>query len=173
MDLNELAGQAGPPVIFMLAVWFLTLLVRRVVEHAWPRLMNKGTWWTDIALPCLPYALGAGFAVVMYKFPGLDKLPSPGTRALYGLVGGAMSGLVYRIVKSVAKKRYGVELSMPPDAVAGAQVTVEVPKDQLPKIDVHYPSKTENEDLPPSNNGELPDSQKPTDPAIDKPEGDK
>ncbi len=170
MDLNELAGQAGPPIIFMLAVWFLTLLVRRVIEHVWPRLTNKGTWWSDIVLPCLPYALGAGFAIVMHKFPGLDGLPSWGTRALYGLVGGAMSGLVYRIVKSVAKKKYGVELSMPPGAVAGAQVLVNVPQNQLPKLDVHYPGKTENENLP-VNNGETPDSQKPTDPAIDVAKG--
>jgi hypothetical protein len=162
MDLNELAGQAGPPVIFMLAVWFLTLVVRRVMEHIWPRLANKGTWWSDIVLPSLPYALGVGFAVTMYKFPGLDKLPTAGTRALYGLVGGALSGLVYRIVKAVAKKKYGVELSMPPDAVAGAQVLVNVPENQLPKIEVHQ-AKTED----------LPDSQKPTDPSIDAPEGDK
>ena len=164
MDLNDIPEKLGPALIFMLAVWFLTLAVRRIIEHLWPKLVHRGTWWEDIALPTLPYALGASFAIVMHKFPGLEALPSWGTRALYGLVGGALSGLTYRIVKTIAKKKYGVELSMPPGAIAGASVVVDVPASQLPKIDVHYPGKTENENLP--------DSQKPTDPGSEPPKGD-
>ena len=172
MDFNEIAANAGPPVIFMLAVWFMTLTVRRIVEHLAPAVTRKGTWWTDVVLPTLPFALGAGFGIVMHKFPGLDKFPTWGTRALYGLVGGAMSGLLYRVVKALAKKKYGVELSMPPGAVSGATVTVTVPPSELPKIDVHYPPAPDSqvhEVHPPPPAAlpkpvEEPDSQKPTDP---------
>jgi len=118
----------------MLAIWFLTLGVRRVVEKSWPAVAAK-TFWKDVLLPLLPIALGAGFAVVMYKFPFLDKLPSPGTRAFYGCVAGGCSATLYRILKAVVKKTYGVELSVSPGPVAGTPA-VEVPKaDAVPSVE--------------------------------------
>jgi hypothetical protein len=162
MDLNDLFSKAGPALVFMLAVWFLTLLIRRVCERAFPGIAAKGTKWSDIVLPVLPLLLGTAFALVMKKFPILRDLPSTGTRAMYGFVAGAASGVVYRILKSIVKSKYGVELSIPPGAIQGAEVTITVPKSELPKIDVH-PAKPEVE---------LPDSQKPTDPAIDAPKGE-
>lgn len=159
MDLNDVVSKGAPAFVFMLAVWFITLTVRHVMEKLFPSLTNKGTWWEDIILPTLPVALGMVMAIVMHKFPILSTLPTKGTRALYGIVGGAGSSLVYRIVKSIVKSKYGVDLSIPPGAIAGATVTVDVPKNDLPKIEAHYQAEGEH----------LPDSQKPTDPEIDAP----
>lgn len=145
MDLNVIASSAGPPIVFMLAIWFLTLGFRRVLEKTWPSITNK-TFWKEVFLPLMPPVLGAICAVVMYKFPFLDKLPSMGTRAFYGFVAGGCSGFLYRILKAVVKKTYGVELSTPPGAVAGT-VMVDIPKDQLAKIDIHESTEKPDDEI--------------------------
>jgi hypothetical protein len=134
MDLNVIASSAGPPIVFMLAIWFFTLSVRRVVRHFFPRLDEKGTLWSELVLPILPIVLGGLFAVVMHKFPFLDKLPSWGTRAFYGCVAGGGSGVLYRVIRVVLKKKYGVHLSTPPGVVEGTPA-VEIPVDAPPAVD--------------------------------------
>jgi len=134
MDLNLIASASGPPIVFMLAIWFFTLSVRRVVEHFFPKLGGKGTLWSDLVLPILPIVLGGLFAVTMYKFPFLDKLPSWGTRAFYGCVAGGGSGVLYRVIRTILKKKYGVNLSSPPGVVDGTPA-VEIPADAPPTVD--------------------------------------
>lgn len=155
MDLNVIASSAGPPLVFMLAIWFLTLTVRRLVEMFLLKSAKEHTYWKNGVLPALPIALGAGFAAVMWKFPFLNTLPSMGTRAFYGCVGGGCSGVLYRIVKTIVKKQYGVEVSVYPTAIAGT-LEVKIPASELPKIDTHYPGKSENEELPDSDGPTLP-----------------
>jgi len=127
MDLNLLVSSAGPPVVFMLAIWFFTFGIRRVVEKTWPGVVTR-VMWQDVVLPMMPPLLGAFCAAVMYKFPFLDRLPTWGTRAFYGCVGGGGSGVLYRVIKALVKARYGVNLSMTPEASSGVPAVV-IPKD--------------------------------------------
>ena len=133
MDLNLIASSAGPPIVFMLAMWFLTLAFRRVIEKTWPYVAPK-TYWKDVVLPVMPPALGAACAVAMHKFPFLDTLPSWGTRAFYGLVAGGCSGFLYRILKAVVKKTYGVNLSGHPGALEQPAAVV-IPENPVPVVE--------------------------------------
>lgn len=112
-DIKEMF--TWPFAVFCLGVYFFTFILRRVAEASVKKLPTLHIW-NEVVLPLLPPVFGGIAAVVMYKYPFLDKLPTWGTRAFFGVVGGGFSGLLYRAMKVLIKRQFGVDLSNPPPA---------------------------------------------------------
>lgn len=169
--LTAAPGWFFPLGVFVLGVFFATLLVRRFVESYISILANRPQW-KKVWLPALPVFIGATAAGIMYSYPFLSTLPTWGTRAVYGMVGGGLSSFAYKVVTAVIQAKFGVRVSLT-DAPEAEKSTppVEIPHHgDMPKLHVPYPGQTENEGHSlPDSGVPLPDSQKPTDPDMQKP----
>ena len=119
-------------IFFCLGVAALTFIIRRVIEFiiianpAVPATKNS-KFWTEFFLPLFPILIGP---IVNY-FVKLSSAPfdKAGGRVFYGLVGGFLSGFVYRMVKSFLIKSSGPDSSpsFPPFPPMPTTATVVVP----------------------------------------------
>lgn len=57
--------------------------------------------WKDLILPILPVILGPAAAYLAHQYPYPGGLTSGSARVAFGLVAGLLSGLVYRVLKSM------------------------------------------------------------------------
>lgn len=93
-------------VVFGLAVVAALFVFRRIVEYTLDiyfkvdKQSKLYKFWTELLLPTLPMLLGSGGAVLISTFPYPNDLTTVGSRFVFGLVAGLMSGLLYRIIKS-------------------------------------------------------------------------
>ena len=132
LELSELPQWVFPLAMFCLGVFFLTLIVRKVVEYYIPTFAAR-VQWKKVWLPSMPALFGGVLAAVMHKYPFLESLPTWGTRFVYGLVAGGLSSFMYKIVKAVIVARLGVnvsESSPPQDTVP----TLPAPKPEEPEV---------------------------------------
>lgn len=91
-------------VLFSLAVTALIYFVRTTAEYVvanWKPAAKQSKLWTDLLLPLLPVIVGPLTAVLVKTFPYPSGLTTTGSRFLFGLVAGLISGLLYRVVKSL------------------------------------------------------------------------
>ena len=130
IDLQSLPAWVLPLGIFCNAIYFLVLVIRRVVEAVFPKVLLWAGW--KKTLRAIPAILGGIAAAVMYKYPFLDTLPTWGTRFIYGAFAGGMSSFFYMLTKAVLQKYFGVKLkegdTVPPPADEDA------PTQELPKL---------------------------------------
>lgn len=102
-------------IVFGLAIAALIFVIRQFIEYAisnWIKLSKKSKLlklWNNLFLPILPVLLGAlsGFLVKTYPYP--NGLSTTGGRVVFGLVAGLMSGLLYRVIKSLLFQKVTVE----------------------------------------------------------------
>jgi len=90
-------------LFFCLAIAALTFVFRKIGDfiinnYKWAAIVVR--FWNDLMLPILPVVLGCVTALILKKYPYPDNLTTGGSRFIWGLVAGLLSGLVYRIVKS-------------------------------------------------------------------------
>lgn len=93
-------------IIFVLCIYIMTFLGRRVVKVAW-KGAEKNMIYNEILLPLGPIGNGMTLAFVVKEasfFPATfgDGLT---TKAMYGAVCGLFSGWVYSRIRAVVKAR--------------------------------------------------------------------
>jgi hypothetical protein len=101
-------------IVFCVVIWFATLIVRRVVQKV-AKLIGRvfpDKWepywinlWREDILPWLPLVTGGALAWQIDDYPYPESLAvSLSSKIFYGIVCGAISGLVYRRIKPLIKK---------------------------------------------------------------------
>lgn len=91
-------------ILFALAVAAIMYVFRIVVEYIFESLHvdpKKPKWWNDLVLPILPVFIGTFGADFLTSFPYPNGLTTKGDRIIFGLVGGLLSTLVYRVFKAL------------------------------------------------------------------------
>lgn len=133
--LTSTPGWFFPLGVFILGVFFATLVVRRIVENYLGFFAGRPQW-KKVWLPALPVIIGAVAAGVMHKYPFLDTLPTWGTRAIYGMVGGGLSSFAYKILQAIVQAKFGVKIgdSASPAALDQNIIETAPPPSPLPKI---------------------------------------
>lgn len=115
--ISDLVAFVWPwTLLFSLFVAFAVVLVRKVVERVWEGA-KRSWWWNEIALYLLPMLLGAVTALAFRQYPFPELVKAASTRFVYGVVCGGFSGFVYKMAKSVLKKKA---------AEAGVNIPVEL-----------------------------------------------
>jgi len=98
-------------IVFGLAVASALFVFRRVIEYfldIYFKLDKQSKLyklWSDLILPILPMVLGAVGALSISSFPYPNDLTTTGSRFVFGLVAGLMSGLFYRVIKSLVNSK--------------------------------------------------------------------
>ena len=87
-------------IIFALAIAALIFVIRQSAEYFLVKLKIKKIW-NNLFLPILPVVIGGllGFSLKRYPYP--NGLTTVDGRIIFGLVAGLMSGLLYRVIKSL------------------------------------------------------------------------
>ena len=105
-------------VLFCLALAAMVFVLRKIAEYAmanWAAAKDSKLW-KDLLLPILPIVLGPVAAFFAKRYPYPENLQSPSGRMAFGLVAGLLSGLVYRIIKSVLASKLPALLNKLPGA---------------------------------------------------------
>jgi len=100
--------------LLALAISAITFLFRKVLEffviqNPKVPLTKTSLFWRDLFLPILPILIGGffGYFITSYPYPaGINDISS---RILFGLVGGMMSGTIYRIIKKIVLAKVGLK----------------------------------------------------------------
>ena len=110
-------------IVFAAVCWIGTFLIRRVVETTWPSLKKAASelsaaptynsaissYWNQVILYFIPPVLGLAAAMLatMYPFPpGIQSLSG---RAFFGVTVGFFSGFLFKLVKPVLTRAFGVK----------------------------------------------------------------
>jgi hypothetical protein len=91
-------------LLFCLAIAAIIFVIRRFAEYAmenWASAAKESKLWKELILPILPVLIGPVAAFFAKKYPFPDGLNSISARIAFGLVAGLLSGLVYRVLKSM------------------------------------------------------------------------
>lgn len=91
-------------LLFCLGLAAVIFVVRRFVEY-FVKTKSFLKLWHELILPVFPVMLGGltGLLAKMYPYP--EGIESASGRVLFGLVAGLLSGLVYRVIKSLLKAK--------------------------------------------------------------------
>lgn len=90
-------------IVFGLAVAAIIFVVRTVVEY----FVKKSQIWKELILPILPVFIGGFFSLFIKSYPYPNDLTSTGSRLVFGVVAGLLSGLMYRVIKSLINQKIG------------------------------------------------------------------
>lgn len=101
--VNEVVTALWPFLLLSLVVYGLALGIRRAAEGIYLKL-KANHYWNEVVLPILPVALGFCLAAVVANYPYPPGMGDIGSRALFGVAAGLLSGLVYRVLKAVLYK---------------------------------------------------------------------
>lgn len=101
-----LTWQTG---LFALGIYFLTILIRRTVESIRPSV-REAKAWRDVLLPSLPVFLGVAVAAALPMYPYPEAINASATRLFYGLTVGGGSGWLYKVIKALVVKQWGVDI---------------------------------------------------------------
>ena len=88
-------------IVFGLAIAAVMFVIRTVVEF----YVKNSKVWKDLILPILPVLIGGLSSVLISSYPYPNELTSVGSRAVFGFVAGLLSGLMYRVIKSLIQQR--------------------------------------------------------------------
>lgn len=91
-------------LLFSLGIFFITWIIRTVIEFLIPKAINN-KWWENLILPLLPCALGLLLASLAKAYPYPDNLAGLSSREIFGLVAGGLSTLIYKIAKGMLKQQ--------------------------------------------------------------------
>jgi hypothetical protein len=89
----------------------------------WTVAAKESKLWKELLLPILPVVMGGlgGFIFKTYPYP--DGLTTTGSRFLFGLVAGLLSGLFYRVVKAMFIQR--IQTALPNATLDSSDITDE------------------------------------------------
>lgn len=87
-------------MLFCLGIASITFILRSVVEHFFV-VAKSMKLWKDLILPIFPVVLGAIVAFSAGSYPYPEGFESDSGRVMFGLVAGLLSGLFYRVIKSL------------------------------------------------------------------------
>lgn len=97
-------------VVFSLAIASIIFVIRTTVEYFIKNTkFSTKKMWQDLFLPILPVLIGALFAFLVKSYPYPNNLTSTGNRVVFGVVAGLLSGLLYRVIKSLVSQKIGSE----------------------------------------------------------------
>ncbi len=100
-------------IVFGLAIAALLFVIRNFIEFSLKNWFKVGAKnkkiWHDLILPILPVLLGGLFGFLFKTYPYPNQLSSSSSRVIFGLVAGLMSGLLYRVIKSLLFSKITVE----------------------------------------------------------------
>jgi hypothetical protein len=94
-------------IVFGLTIAAIIFVLRQSVEYIILKLLKlKHTSkaykiWSELLLPILPVLIGGLYAFLFKTYPYPNGLVSATGRVSFGLVAGLMSGLLYRVIKSL------------------------------------------------------------------------
>lgn len=91
-------------VTFGLAISAIIFVVRKVLEYlmeTFTNLEKENKLWNDLILPILPVFLGALGGWLITGFPYPTGVSDVGSRVIWGLGAGLLSGLMYRVFKAL------------------------------------------------------------------------
>jgi hypothetical protein len=112
--IDSLASWAT--LLFCMGVYITVFLIRRAAELLIKGLVNN-FYWRELVLLLLPPLLGVLLGVGLstgFSYP--EGISGWKARALYGLVCGFSSGMVYKIALSIVRRLWpGLPLSTPAD----------------------------------------------------------
>lgn len=93
-------------IVFSLAVAAVIFVIRTVVEYfvqkSKPAVKKL---WHDLFLPILPVFVGGFIGHFFKSYPYPNDLTSDGNRIVFGVVAGLLSGLLYRVIKSLIMQK--------------------------------------------------------------------
>ena len=96
-------------VLFGLALAAITFVLRKFVEYFLdkPAVPANKTdkLWTELLLPIAPVINGGLLSWGFASYPYPEGFTSVGGRILFGIVAGLLSGLFYKVVKGMLKKK--------------------------------------------------------------------
>lgn len=97
-------------ILFCLGIAAITEVLRRGIEFFIldnPKMPGTRTskLWREFLLPIAPVTNGVLMAVVAVKYPYPQEIHSFSARVFFGLVGGLLSGLIYRVVAGMIKAK--------------------------------------------------------------------
>lgn len=87
------------------AITHVTKIISEFIFHYRNIEPNKCHWWKELVLPILPVILGASLAAAAVQYPYPIEIISISGRLAFGLCSGLLSGLVWRVVKSIIKTK--------------------------------------------------------------------
>lgn len=109
MDFSILELLNLPFLIFCLAIASITYVFRTIIEffildNPKVPLDKRSRFWTEVFLPILPIIIGVVISYFGNKIPLLlDLTDNAQGRIAYGLTGGALSTVIFRMIKSLIK----------------------------------------------------------------------
>lgn len=112
-------------IVFCLSVVAVTYVVRTVVDYI---LHNRGYdpksshLWVELILPILPVFLGSFGAILAKQYPYPLDISSGSGRFAFGLCAGLLSGLVWRVIKSMINAKLTGLQNTPISAVIAPDV---------------------------------------------------
>ncbi len=109
MDISLTIFLGWQFALFCVGVAALTFIVRKVVEFFLDKpeipLDKKSKIWTELLLPVGPVVTGAILAFIFKEYPYPEGITSESARTFFGLAAGLFSGLFYRIINGLLKKK--------------------------------------------------------------------
>lgn len=91
-------------LLFCLAIAAVIFVIRKISEYIlvnWRVTAKDSKLWRELILPILPVFIGPAVSIVAEQYPYPNGLSSHSARLAFGLVAGLLSGLVYRVLKSL------------------------------------------------------------------------
>jgi hypothetical protein len=121
IGLDTFLGWGGllPTVLLTLGIYAICVTLRKAAEGIFYKYdLARNTYWRDVALPVLPPFIGM-LCGLASKFPYPSAISGRMSHVLYGLLCGFFSGHVYRFVKGLVVKKWGIQLDGPPSSGRG------------------------------------------------------
>jgi len=87
-------------MLFCLGIASITFVVRSSVEQIVTGT-KEAKLWKELILPIFPVIVGAMIGIFATSYPYPDGFDSASGRTMFGLVAGLLSGLLYRVIKSL------------------------------------------------------------------------
>lgn len=132
IDIIVLLTRSGTYVLAC-AVFAIVVMIRRLVETAYPSLKKKADenspkatylttaarWWNDVVLFNLPVVIGGAIGLFMQSSFFFGDISERSARTTLGGVIGWFSSFLYNLLRRVIKQKMGLDVSpsdMPPDS---------------------------------------------------------
>lgn len=103
-------------VLFCLTISAVLFIIRVIFEYILKNstISQKITGlWKELILPIMPLFVGCLGSLIFKTFPYPNGLATVGGRFMFGLVAGLLSGLIYRIIKSMLLSKINLNITDP------------------------------------------------------------
>lgn len=128
-------------VAFSIAIYVVTMLVRRLVEFVSIQLRAVKYFadraevlqniWAELFLPFMPATIGLLGALLFKHYPYPTDMTSGISRGIFGLVAGLLSGVIYRVIKAGLKSKFNLAAN---SADGDEDISANIPVQQVTKV---------------------------------------